>query len=404
MASGTGGLDLAALRRAWPEVLGKIFTLKRATWTFLSAHAQIQEYDGQKVVLGISTIGLVNTFRSGVHSDIVRQALIDVLGLDVRVEAIASAQPPPAAAGTAPVVQRPAGPARVEGNAGAGSARRAGESGGNGRRQGGASGSAAAPGDSDQGLREQASRDFGGPSGWGSATGSGAPTWATAETTGDGAGSAGRPDPATLGRPPGAADGPPAVPADRHPAAASAAAPEPATGTADLAEPVGATADLAEPTLRADAVSARRETDRTPVAGPRAAGSFAGGVPAAGSSAAGSPDAGSGAAGSFAGGSLATTSGAAASFAARSSAAGSVAPRPVAGLPSGSTSPTVASAPGSGPSGGPGPGDAAASLGDGSSDEASISEDDEDLAELGEVGQRVVERLLGATVIRTDLD
>ena len=87
---GPGGLDLAAIRRSWPDVLGRIFTLKRSTWTFLSEHAQVVDYDGQRLVLGIATVGLANTFRTGVHAEVVRQALIDALGIDVRVEGIPS--------------------------------------------------------------------------------------------------------------------------------------------------------------------------------------------------------------------------------------------------------------------------------------------------------------------------
>jgi DNA polymerase-3 subunit gamma/tau len=87
---GPGGLDLAAIRRSWPDVLGRIFRLKRSTWTFLSEHAQVVDYDGQRLVLGIATVGLANTFRNGVHAEVVRQALIDALGIDVRVEGIPS--------------------------------------------------------------------------------------------------------------------------------------------------------------------------------------------------------------------------------------------------------------------------------------------------------------------------
>ena len=86
---GPGGLDVQALRRSWPDVLARIFTLKRTTWTFLSQHAQVQDYDGRRLVLTIATVGLSNTFRSGIHAEIVRQALIDVLGVDVRVDAVA---------------------------------------------------------------------------------------------------------------------------------------------------------------------------------------------------------------------------------------------------------------------------------------------------------------------------
>lgn len=105
---GPGGLDVAALRRSWPDVLARIFTLKRTTWTFLSEHAQISSYDGQRLVLSIGTVGLANTFRNGVHPEIVRQALIDVLGVDARIDAIAapaggSAAGAPGSAGTSGV-------------------------------------------------------------------------------------------------------------------------------------------------------------------------------------------------------------------------------------------------------------------------------------------------------------
>ena len=81
-------MDTAAIRRAWPDILGWIFKHKRTTWTLLSEHATVHDYDGRKVVLGISTVGIANTFRHGPHADLVRQALIDVLGVDARVEGI----------------------------------------------------------------------------------------------------------------------------------------------------------------------------------------------------------------------------------------------------------------------------------------------------------------------------
>ncbi|KRE56308.1 DNA polymerase III subunit gamma and tau [Phycicoccus sp. Soil748] len=83
-----GGLDTAAIRRAWPDILAWIFKHKRTTWTLLSEHATVHEFDGRRVILGISTVGIANTFRHGPHADLVRQALIDVLGVDARVEGI----------------------------------------------------------------------------------------------------------------------------------------------------------------------------------------------------------------------------------------------------------------------------------------------------------------------------
>jgi DNA polymerase-3 subunit gamma/tau len=81
-----GGLDTDAVRRSWPDVLAKVFGIRRVTWTFLSEHAQVLEYDGRRLVLGIATEGLARTFHHGPHGEVVRQALIETLGVDVAVE------------------------------------------------------------------------------------------------------------------------------------------------------------------------------------------------------------------------------------------------------------------------------------------------------------------------------
>ncbi len=98
--SPAGGIDTAAIRRVWPDVLARIFAMRRATWTFVSQHAQVLDYDGKKLVLGINTVGLANTFRQGNHAELVRQALIDEIGVDVPVEGVATpdAVPVPALA------------------------------------------------------------------------------------------------------------------------------------------------------------------------------------------------------------------------------------------------------------------------------------------------------------------
>ena len=81
-------MDTDAIRRAWPNVLGRIFTMRRITWTFVSQNAQVTAFDGRTLTLGIATAGLTQTFRAGNHADIVRQALIDELGVDAIVDGI----------------------------------------------------------------------------------------------------------------------------------------------------------------------------------------------------------------------------------------------------------------------------------------------------------------------------
>ena len=166
--AGGGHLDVEALRRSWPDVLGRIYQMRRATWTFLSEHAQVLTYDGQRLVLGIATTGLANAFRNGSHSEVVRQALIDTLGVDARVEGVPHQQG----------AQPQGGGAQATTAAG-----RVNDSGG------GASG-----GWGDSSAQRASSPDVGvaapadGPAGpdWGSAPSdsSSAPAWATAEPQG----------------------------------------------------------------------------------------------------------------------------------------------------------------------------------------------------------------------------
>ena len=77
-ATPRGGLDTDAVRRSWPDVLAKVYAIRRVTWTFLSQHAQVLDYDGRGLVLGIATEGLVRTFHHGSHAEVVRLSLIHI--------------------------------------------------------------------------------------------------------------------------------------------------------------------------------------------------------------------------------------------------------------------------------------------------------------------------------------
>ena len=111
-----GGIDTAAIRRAWPDVLNWLSRNKRVTWTLVSDHAHVHSYDGRRLEVGIAPPPLLMRFRQGPHAELIRQALIDVLGVDARVEGVPAEDHPaaearggqrPGGASAAPAPQSP---------------------------------------------------------------------------------------------------------------------------------------------------------------------------------------------------------------------------------------------------------------------------------------------------------
>jgi DNA polymerase-3 subunit gamma/tau len=116
MASGSG--DLEAVRRMWTEVLNALASIKRTTWSLVSQYAQVLDYDGKRLLLGFDSAGRAQSFGRGAHPDFLRQALIDVIGLDCKVEAMASSDfrsgpSISSAPAVAPPPPRPAAPAQA---------------------------------------------------------------------------------------------------------------------------------------------------------------------------------------------------------------------------------------------------------------------------------------------------
>ncbi len=82
----TGAIDTDAIRRAWPEVLDKVRAIRKVTWSFVSVNTKIVDFDGRRLLLEIDTTGQAETFRRGSHGEVVRQALIEAIGVDTKVE------------------------------------------------------------------------------------------------------------------------------------------------------------------------------------------------------------------------------------------------------------------------------------------------------------------------------
>jgi DNA polymerase-3 subunit gamma/tau len=87
-AAATTRLDLHEVRRLWPSVLDRVKGYRRVTWAQLFEKSEVLDVDDRQLSLGLSDIGAHRAFSQGGHDEIVRQALIDVIGLDVQVTAL----------------------------------------------------------------------------------------------------------------------------------------------------------------------------------------------------------------------------------------------------------------------------------------------------------------------------
>jgi len=84
----SSGPDTEMLRRRWPEVLETLGRLKKATWVLVSQNALVADLDATTLRLSFTAPGLATAFRGGTHADVVKQAVRETLGFDVRVESV----------------------------------------------------------------------------------------------------------------------------------------------------------------------------------------------------------------------------------------------------------------------------------------------------------------------------
>jgi len=107
------GLSLVDVRRIWPDLLEKVREMRRYTWILLSQNAQVIGLDAGVLTVGFKNAGARDSFIGGGSEEILRQAAIDVIGVDWKVEAIVDPSADPGA-GTAPRVTKPAVEAPAE--------------------------------------------------------------------------------------------------------------------------------------------------------------------------------------------------------------------------------------------------------------------------------------------------
>ncbi len=125
----SGGSEVHELRRMWPNVLNRVKDYRRVTWAQLFEKSDVLGVDDKQLQIGLQDVGAHRAFSQGGHDEIVRQALIDVVGLDLTVVAVldpsvsgsaptpgpAAAMPAPASAPPAAAAQARAAAAAVDG-------------------------------------------------------------------------------------------------------------------------------------------------------------------------------------------------------------------------------------------------------------------------------------------------
>ncbi|MEO5663775.1 MAG: DNA polymerase III subunit gamma and tau [Nocardioides sp.] len=110
-------LSLVDVRRLWPDIVEATKAKRRVTWIHLTQNAQVIAVDAKTLTLGFTNAGAKDSFLAGGSDEILRQAAIDVVGAEWKIDAIIdpSAQPDAGRpvvkqAATAPVEQAPAAP------------------------------------------------------------------------------------------------------------------------------------------------------------------------------------------------------------------------------------------------------------------------------------------------------
>ena len=83
-----GAFDITSLRRAWPDIIEDVKKRRRLTWSLLSASAQVLAVDDTAITIGIVNAGARDSFIRSESEEILRNAFIDVIGLDRRIECV----------------------------------------------------------------------------------------------------------------------------------------------------------------------------------------------------------------------------------------------------------------------------------------------------------------------------
>ena len=81
-------IDVVGLRRLWPDVIENVKGRRRLTWTLLSASASLATVDDSAITVAMINVGARDSFLRSNSDEILREAFIEVVGLDRKIEVI----------------------------------------------------------------------------------------------------------------------------------------------------------------------------------------------------------------------------------------------------------------------------------------------------------------------------
>lgn len=102
-----GGFSLVDVRRLWPDIVEATKLRRRLAWMHLTQNSQVIGIEGTTLTLGFTGAGARDSFVASGCDEILRQAAIDVVGAEWRIDAIVD----PGATPETHAVTRPAVPA-----------------------------------------------------------------------------------------------------------------------------------------------------------------------------------------------------------------------------------------------------------------------------------------------------
>ncbi len=89
--AGGPSISTADVRRLWPEVLEEVKRRRRFTWILISQNAHVTGVHDGVLTLGLSNAGARDSFSRGGSENVVREAIVQVIGVDLRIESIVDA-------------------------------------------------------------------------------------------------------------------------------------------------------------------------------------------------------------------------------------------------------------------------------------------------------------------------